>query len=391
IEVNPADYPNQLNAQLDNQGTLILNDDLTINKPSANHTNSGMIRVIGSTTRLILLGADFLNDSTGVLTGDGRIDVINVPFTNSGITNPGDSLGTLDILGNLPQEGESIINIDLGGPIADSLYDRLDISGQAYLNGTLNINLINNYNPNSGEEFQILTFNSRVDSFAVVNGLQLGSCKFFTIHYTDTSVYLTVHEITGTSPPVGLPDTLTMYQDTTIVANILLNDTDPDNDPLFLVSLGTPQHGTAVITGDSTIMYLPDSGFVGIDLFTYTMRDLPGCLGSSVVTVHVDSIVTGIINNPIINEIPQHYSLQQNYPNPFNPTTTFQFDIPRESQVTLKIFNIMGEEVATLISEKLPAGQYKHLWNASHLASGIYIYKIQADQFVMTRKMMLIK
>ncbi len=51
----------------------------------------------------------------------------------------------------------------------------------------------------------------------------------------------------------------------------------------------------------------------------------------------------------------------------------------------------MGEEVATLISEKLPSGQYKHLWNASHLASGIYIYKIQADQYVMTRKMMLIK
>ena len=106
------------------------------------------------------------------------------------------------------------------------------------------------------------------------------------------------------------------------------------------------------------------------------------------------------------NQLPTKYELFQNYPNPFNPTTTIDFDIPKTSEVTLKIFNILGEEVATLVSDKLTASSYTYQWNASHLASGIYLYRLsigslttksghsvsgEAGYFVETKKMILMR
>jgi hypothetical protein len=88
------------------------------------------------------------------------------------------------------------------------------------------------------------------------------------------------------------------------------------------------------------------------------------------------------------------FRLFQNYPNPFNPITTIEFTLPQSGFVSLKIYNIMGEEVATLVSEKLPAGKYQYDWDTSHntgLASGIYFYRLQAGKFTETRKLMLLK
>jgi polyhydroxybutyrate depolymerase len=89
------------------------------------------------------------------------------------------------------------------------------------------------------------------------------------------------------------------------------------------------------------------------------------------------------------NSIPTEYSLKQNYPNPFNPTTDIQFSIPKTEFVTLKIFNLLGQEVTTLVSEKLTPGEYKYSWDASSLASGVYLYHLQAGEFTETRKMIL--
>ena len=89
--------------------------------------------------------------------------------------------------------------------------------------------------------------------------------------------------------------------------------------------------------------------------------------------------------------LPIKYGLSQNYPNPFNPTTTIAFDLPKSSEVTLKIFNILGEEVATLISEGLPTGSYQYEWNASNLASGVYLYRLQAGDYVEAKKMVLMR
>jgi hypothetical protein len=86
-----------------------------------------------------------------------------------------------------------------------------------------------------------------------------------------------------------------------------------------------------------------------------------------------------------------HYSLHQNYPNPFNPVTMINYQLPMTNDVELSIFNVLGQKVATLVSEKQNAGYHQVEWDASRFSSGIYYYKIQAGEFVDVRKMILIR
>ncbi|MCX6150739.1 MAG: T9SS type A sorting domain-containing protein [Ignavibacteriales bacterium] len=92
-----------------------------------------------------------------------------------------------------------------------------------------------------------------------------------------------------------------------------------------------------------------------------------------------------------ITEIPTEFELSQNYPNPFNPTTKIKYAIPYDSHLTLKVFDILGREVATLVNEKKVAGFYEANFDASKLSSGIYIYQIKTNDMVVSKKMMLVK
>lgn len=96
------------------------------------------------------------------------------------------------------------------------------------------------------------------------------------------------------------------------------------------------------------------------------------------------------IRQPITG-IPQDFKLDQNYPNPFNPTTTIEFDLAKAARVTLKVYTVTGEEVATLATGNLPPGKHKYLWDASGLASGVYLYKIKAAAFQDVKKMVKMK
>ncbi len=109
------------------------------------------------------------------------------------------------------------------------------------------------------------------------------------------------------------------------------------------------------------------------------------------------TFVTGV-NTNLLDELPNIYSISQNYPNPFNPSTTIKFAIPVNANVTLKIFNILGEQVDVLKSGAMNAGSYELKWNAvnSSISSGIYFYRIEADgingsKFAETKKMILLK
>lgn len=97
------------------------------------------------------------------------------------------------------------------------------------------------------------------------------------------------------------------------------------------------------------------------------------------------------IRDQEITEAPTSFSLSQNFPNPFNPTTTIQYSLPQAGNVTLKIYNLLGEEVRTLIEDYKQAGKHSVQFNASQIASGIYFYRLQAGSFVETKKMILIK
>ncbi|MGB5286907.1 MAG: T9SS type A sorting domain-containing protein, partial [Ignavibacteriaceae bacterium] len=89
--------------------------------------------------------------------------------------------------------------------------------------------------------------------------------------------------------------------------------------------------------------------------------------------------------------IPTVYSLEQNYPNPFNPSTTLNYQLPENNHVSLKVYDILGNLVSTLVDEEMEAGYYSVNWNASQLASGIYIYRIISGTYVSTKKMILMK
>jgi hypothetical protein len=93
------------------------------------------------------------------------------------------------------------------------------------------------------------------------------------------------------------------------------------------------------------------------------------------------------VNNSTLSE----YYLQQNYPNPFNPTTSISFNLPAASYVSLKVFDIIGREIATIVSEELSSGTYVRQWNAENLPSGVYFYRLQAGSFNKTKKLILLR
>ncbi|MFC2093692.1 T9SS type A sorting domain-containing protein [Bacteroidota bacterium] len=95
--------------------------------------------------------------------------------------------------------------------------------------------------------------------------------------------------------------------------------------------------------------------------------------------------------NLISQQVPESFKLSQNYPNPFNPSTSIKFSLPNSSFTTLKVYNLVGQEIETLVNENLNAGTYEATLNGANLTSGIYFYKINADGYSETKKMMLIK
>lgn len=125
------------------------------------------------------------------------------------------------------------------------------------------------------------------------------------------------------------------------------------------------------------------------------------CGNSGIILKTTNGGLQGII--PISNKVPDKYKLEQNYPNPFNPSTIIRFNIPengkvkmKNSMVTLKVYNILGKEVTTLINENLKAGEYEVSFSISQfsgysLSSGIYFYRLSTENFAETKKMILLK
>ncbi|MEJ2617339.1 MAG: T9SS type A sorting domain-containing protein, partial [Ignavibacteriaceae bacterium] len=103
------------------------------------------------------------------------------------------------------------------------------------------------------------------------------------------------------------------------------------------------------------------------------------------------SITYGVVSVDEKNSLPIEFTLMQNYPNPFNPTTSIQYSIASRQFVELKIFNVLGQEIKTIVNEEKPAGNYQVEFNAANLPSGVYFYRIQAGSFNQVRKMLLIK
>ncbi|MDP4176018.1 MAG: T9SS type A sorting domain-containing protein [Bacteroidota bacterium] len=119
--------------------------------------------------------------------------------------------------------------------------------------------------------------------------------------------------------------------------------------------------------------------------YTYGLRKG----GGLAIAVHDDPAVTGVDDK---KKTPAEFSLAQNYPNPFNPVTNIGYTVPKNSYITLKVYDILGNNIATLVNEEKPAGNYTINFNAADLPSGFYIYELKASNgFSMSRKMVLLK
>lgn len=128
-----------------------------------------------------------------------------------------------------------------------------------------------------------------------------------------------------------------------------------------------------------------------------------GVVNSPIIVSDAPVALTGTLNNGrqiiVLNPTgivekttaPELFVLNQNYPNPFNPSTTISYQVPTNGMVTLKVYDILGKEVTTLVNEQKNAGVYSVKFNAANLTSGMYIYKIQAGNFTQTKKMLLMK
>jgi hypothetical protein len=153
------------------------------------------------------------------------------------------------------------------------------------------------------------------------------------------------------------------------------------------------------ITDENTFSFI-DENILPNKIYTYKIRTLWSLLprGShwgNEATAYVPDIITSVAFN---NEIPTEFSLEQNYPNPFNPTTIIKYRMPSVEthcdaslQVKLTVFDILGNEVATLVNEQKPAGRYEVEFNDSALPSGVYFYQLKAGEYVNTKKMILLR
>ena len=156
-------------------------------------------------------------------------------------------------------------------------------------------------------------------------------------------------------------------------------------------------HGTNIIIAFSPLSFMVIDTTVS-DSYVYTIIDSVGIVNvghDCVYDLH-KAIVNGRQVYPTSVEnldlsIPKLPSLSQNYPNPFNPSTKITSSIPSECQVSLKVYDILGREVSTLIQGKKEPGEYSVTWNAEGLPNGVYFYRLVAGQYTKTNKMILMK
>jgi len=160
---------------------------------------------------------------------------------------------------------------------------------------------------------------------------------------------------------------------------------------LYVLSSGIPS--TEPSTAEVATLGNAETTADPLDIGALAVREGTNTPTGTIDGIYVASswatIATGIEEN--ISAIPTKYALNQNYPNPFNPSTVINYQLPEAGQVSLKVYDVLGNEVSTLVNEFKQAGVYNAKFSNSQLSSGIYFYKLQVGNFVSVKKMMLAK
>ena len=158
------------------------------------------------------------------------------------------------------------------------------------------------------------------------------------------------------------------------------------------VFAGTSGGGVFLSTNNGTNWIAVNSGLTNTIVFALTVSGtnlFAGTYGGGIWRRSLSDMITSV--EQTVTQLPMRFVLYQNYPNPFNPGTTISFNLLSKSYVSLKVFDVLGREVATIVSEEMPTGSYSRKWNASNMSSGIYFYHLQAGSFTETKKLVLLR
>ncbi|TFB12796.1 T9SS type A sorting domain-containing protein [Candidatus Marinimicrobia bacterium MT.SAG.4] len=223
-----------------------------------------------------------------------------------------------------------------------------------------------------------------------------------TVNVTDgfifDSILLAVHVMPVNDAPmfVDFPDTVEIVlgeSDTLILSEFGFDIDDPDSVLIWSTfdCIGADSIACVTMNADTAIIQTIGE-IAGFEELTFLVTDTSGASDTTSVIIYVKAPV-GIVNEGII---PEEYSLSNNYPNPFNPQTTISYGLPKQSDLTLIIYNLMGQEIMRWDEQNSQPGFYQKIWNGRNkfgvpVGSGVYFYRIIAGDFVQTRKMVLLK
>jgi hypothetical protein len=200
-----------------------------------------------------------------------------------------------------------------------------------------------------------------IDLRRIFNTLQRRDTTFMVgnIGYADDSIYVTLNygNVSPDSAVAVSPTQFALAAGDSAVVTFTVR-------PQLLI----PQYYSAVVRVNSRFGY------------GYTSRSKP-VLFQIVVGTDVE----------VSEELPAEFALVQNYPNPFNPSTTIKFELPKSSVVRLSIYDVLGREVSVLVNDRRDAGDHEVQFDGSGLASGVYVYRLQADDFVSTKTMLILR
>ncbi|MEJ2614020.1 MAG: 5'-nucleotidase C-terminal domain-containing protein [Ignavibacteriaceae bacterium] len=261
------------------------------------------------------------------------------------------------------------IAIEAGGSTAQPLYQGLIVAADVFRVVGYGFNTVN------GLGFRIAKFNLKGSD--ILAGLEFGLSE---IELNDEYL-LQVSGMKYTYNPNGAPFSR--------ITSAEINGTPINPDSIYSVTaneLALLFLNYLNITPDNLFLYKDSTEFQVLSEYIATRQTISPVVEGRIIA---DTVTVGVKTNSDL--IPHSFQLMQNYPNPFNPTTYFEFRISDFGLVTLKVYDTLGREVAIIVNKELPAGNYKYEWNASWLASGVYIYRLQAGSFVDTKKLILMK
>ena len=240
-----------------------------------------------------------------------------------------------------------------------------------------------------GDEIWVQRYNGSANNWDEANSIALDNAgNVYVTGFSTTNTNYDFTTIKYSQPPI--PIELTSFTlNVTNVGDVVLNwsTATETNNQLFEIERRTNDgeyytignvEGSGTTTSPKEYSFIDQMVESGEYYYRLKQIDFSGAYEySNEISVEVTSILTS--------------SLVQNYPNPFNPFTTIQYSIPKQSIVTLRVYDVLGNEVAALVNEEKTAGTYEINFNASALSSGIYYYRLQAGSFVQTKKLVLLK